>query len=83
MPWEAEFSQKFLRNVKKLPEDVKGRIKRAILQILEDPHRGTAPVGNLKGLWRWCVGKYRAIYSIKSEENIVCFVNVDIRERIY
>ena len=83
MSFEAEFSQKFLKNVKKLPADVRARITKAILQILEDPRRGTALVGNLKGLWRWRVGNYRIIYLIKSEEELVCFVNLDKRERIY
>jgi mRNA interferase RelE/StbE len=83
MPFEAEFSKKFLKNVKKLPNDVRARILKALLQILEDPRRGTALVGNLKGLWRWRVGNYRIIYMIKSEEELVCFVNMDKRERIY
>jgi len=46
-PYEAILPNSFLRNYRKLPEDTKDRIKKAIEEIPEDPHRGTRLMGEL------------------------------------
>jgi mRNA interferase RelE/StbE len=48
-----------------------------------NPYIGIPLVGNLSGLWRVRVGKYRIIYEIDEKEKIVVFHDVDLRKRIY
>jgi mRNA interferase RelE/StbE len=48
-----------------------------------DPYGGTRLQGELAGLWRWRVGKYRVIYSIVEKENNIVFLDLGLRKSIY
>lgn len=64
---EIEFTNKFLRNQKKFPIEIKYRIIYAVKEIAVDPHTGIPLTGPLKGIWKKVVGKYRIEYVIDYE----------------
>lgn len=75
------------KEIKKLDETVRKRIKKWIddnLKNCEDPrHQGKALTGNLKGNWRYRVGKYRIVAEIQDDKVIILIVDVDKRNDIY
>ena len=83
MPYRSAFTKGFRREFKKLPKNVKGRILDAILRTATTPYAGTRLHGELQGLWRWRVGKYRVVYVIVEKEKTVVFLDVGLRKGIY
>jgi hypothetical protein len=49
----------FLRELKKLPADVKARVLLAIEELVSNPFAGIRLRGELDGLFRWRTGDYR------------------------
>ena len=78
-PYEAILTNTFLRTFRKLPEDSKERIRKAIDELLVDPHRGTRLMGELEGEYRWRVGDNR----IDDEKKAVNLLDVGPRRSIY
>lgn len=68
MRYKSVFTKGFKREFKKLPKNVKERILDAILKAVTNPYVGTRLHGELQGLWRWRVGKYRLVYMINEKE---------------
>jgi len=66
-----------------MPKQINDRIAEAVKQILVDPHRGVALIGDLKGLWRHRVGDYRIIYEINEKEKLITFHFVKLRKKVY
>lgn len=83
MPYKSIFSKGFTRELKKLPSGIKGRILEAIEKAVVNPYAGTKLRGELEGLWRWRIGKYRVIYMINERERTIVFVDVGLRKAIY
>ncbi len=83
MPYRAALTRSFLRELRKLPDDVKSRVLEAINNILANPFSRVKLRGELEGYWRWRVGKYRIIYFIDQESQIVVFLDVGPRRAIY
>ena len=83
MSYTAILSKIFIRSVKRLDGKTKERVKKAIKEILEEPHIGTPLTHPLKGFWRKRIGKYRIIYKINEEEKEVLFVDFGLRKKIY
>ena len=83
MPYRAALTRSFLRELRKLPDDVKSRVLETINNILANPFSGVKLRGELEGYWRWRVGKYRIIYFIDQESQIVVFLDVGPRKAIY
>ncbi|GBC72015.1 Toxin RelE [Candidatus Calditenuaceae archaeon HR02] len=83
MTYKALFTRSFLREYRKLPQEVKQRIEEEILEIVKRPYSGTKLRGELTGYYRWKVGDYRIIYMIDEKNRHVVFVDVGIRRAIY
>jgi len=81
--FEATFSETFLKRFKKLPGNIKQHARRAVKDILKNPKNGIPLVGDLSGLWRWKIGKYRIIYEVDWENRIVFFHDIGPRKTIY
>jgi mRNA interferase RelE/StbE len=77
------FAKSFTKEFDKLPRNVKGKILEALKKAAETPYAGTKLRGKLEGLWRWRVGKYRAVYLINEKEKAVAFLDVGLRKSIY
>ena len=58
-------------------------IIKKIEKLREDPRIGIPLVGNLAGLWKLRIGKYRTIYSIRDNELIVIVIKIGPRKNIY
>ena len=72
MQYKAVFVKSFIREFKRLPDDVKERILESVRLR-----------GRFKGLWRFRVGKHRLIYVIDEKNKRVVFVDVGLRKAIY
>ena len=83
MAYKAALTKNFLREFKKLPQDVRDRILRAIDEIVTNPLLGIKLRGELEGRWRWRIGKYRIIYLIDQTPQLVVFLDVGLRKTIY
>ena len=76
--------EKNARNfIKKLDNSSQKEILKKIRKLKENPFMGKALTGNLSGLWRIRIGKYRVVYQIKNSELIVIVLDVGHRKNIY
>ena len=73
----------YLRELKKLPADLKVRIGLATEEIALNPYGGVRLKGELEGLFRWRVGEYRMIYKIDEQKGYIVLVDVGPRRSIY
>jgi mRNA interferase RelE/StbE len=83
LPYQSIFIRNFSKEFDKLPRNAKERTLEALEKAAETPYAGTKLRGNLEGLWRWRVGKYRVIYLINEKEKAVIFLDVGLRKAIY
>ena len=83
MPYKAALTKNFLRELKKLPENVRKRVLTAIDELIRNLFLGVRLRGELKGKWRRRVGKYRIIYRIDQTSQLVIFLDVGLRKEIY
>ena len=83
MPYKAALTKNFLRELKKLPENVKKRVLTAIDELIRNPFLGVRLRGELKGKWRRRVDKYRVVYRIDQTSQLVIFLDVGLRKKIY
>lgn len=78
MSYNFRITSTFIKKRKKLSKIIKKRIDRAMKEILPNPYSaGFELAGNLEGLWKKRIGKYRIIYEIDEKEKIVIFHTVD------
>jgi mRNA interferase RelE/StbE len=83
LPYKFIFLHSFTKQFDKLPKTVKEQIVKGLEKTASDPYAGTKLQGKLAGLWRWRVGKYRAVYMIDEQENNILFLDVGLRKSIY
>lgn len=83
MAYKAALTKNFLRELKKLPDHTKDGILKAIDEIVANPFSGVKLRGELKGRWRWKVGKHRIIYIIDQTPKLVVFLDVGLRKTIH
>ena len=83
LTYKAAPTKSFLRALEKLPEDIKDKALTAVDEILTNPYSGIKLRGELEGRWRWRVGKYRIIYMIEGDSQLVVFLDVGLRKAIY
>ncbi|MEM3365949.1 MAG: type II toxin-antitoxin system RelE/ParE family toxin [Candidatus Methanomethyliaceae archaeon] len=83
MRYEAAVTKNFIKELSKLPKDIRNRILKAIDEILANPLAGVKLRGELEGYWRWRVGKYRIVYKINETQGVVVFLDVGHRKLIY
>lgn len=79
MPYKAALTRNFLRQLNKLPKNVKNRVLKAVDELIRNPFLGVRLRGELRGRWRWRVGKYR----IDQTSKLVVFLDVGLRKKIY
>lgn len=81
-----EYSKLSIRQLKKLDKEIARRIVDYMDEVsnLSDPKsRGKALQGNLRTLWRYRVGDYRIICSIKADRLIITVLRVGHRRDVY
>lgn len=82
----VDYSDKALKQLKKLDKSVSSRIVDYMDEVAELPNprvRGKALVGNLLGMWRYRVGAYRVLCRIRDEQLIIVVVDIGHRKEVY
>ena len=87
MAWTIEYSDTALKKLQKLDR----QSSRAVADYMderiataENPRDfGKALTGSLKGRWRFRVGDYRVICSIKDDRLVVLVIDVGHRREVY
>lgn len=81
MSYELRSTPKFERLFKKLPGEVQKMVTGKISGLGDEPYRGKALHGRLKGKLSLVVGDYRVVYEIR--DNVVHLLAVGHRKKIY
>ena len=81
MKYTIFLTSKAERQIKKLPKDVKERIRKGLLKLAEDPYRsGTIKVKGTENIRRLRVGQCRILYVVLEEKKEVLVVKVEKRD---
>ena len=87
MRWTYSFDERALKELKKLGRPAQREILKYLDERIateEDPRRfGKALRGELAGLWRYRVGDYRMICSLKEGQMLVLVLRVGHRRDVY
>jgi mRNA interferase RelE/StbE len=82
--YKLKFAKQAVKELKKIDRQVVVKIKAYLQTIKENPRsKGKQLSGNLHGLWRYRVGKYRIISEIRDNELIILVIRVAKRENVY
>lgn len=69
--------------VRHLPPDVKRGVKQALRASASNPELGELLQGELAGLWRYRVRRFRIVYEVVRRRRIIRVYAVGHRRRIY
>jgi mRNA interferase RelE/StbE len=83
LSYTVVFLREFLKQFRRLPKDVKLRVRRRVTELSENPYLGIKLVGELAGYWKDRVGKYRILYKIDETGKTIILFDIDLRKRIY
>lgn len=84
--WIAKFSKDATKQLKKIDRKDAVRLVEELKDIAASGNprsKGKALTGNLKGLWRYRVGDYRAICEIRDDELVILAVKIAHRREAY
>ena len=85
--FEIKYTDKFIKQLNKIDPNDKRLIVNWInknLDNTDNPYKtGKALVGNLKGLWRYRIGKYRVIVKIENQVLEIYLLRLGLRKDIY
>ena len=87
MTWSVEWDERARTELRQLDRAVQRRILRFFavrIETNEDPRRlGRGLRHELKGLWRYRIGDYRAICHIEDERFVVLILGIGHRCEVY
>ena len=83
MTYSVIFLRVFLKQFRRLPSDVKNRIRTRVEELAQNPYLGLRLVGQLEGFWKDRVGLYRIVYKIDEKNKTIVLFDVDLRKRVY
>jgi len=83
MGYNVLFHERAHKFFNKLDNSAKNKINKGFDKIKQNPFLGKPLVGNLSGLWRLRIDKYRIIYQIKKSELIIYVLDIGHRKNIY
>lgn len=67
----------------KLPPDIKKSVKEALRALVVNPHLGDPLTGDLEGLWKYRVRRYRIVYAPDQPSHRLQVYAVGHRREIY
>jgi len=82
----VELSLKAQEFLDKLNEDIKKRIENRLKRLGENPVPSDSKfIGRDNGemVFRYRIGKFRALYKVKEKDKIVLITKIDKRDKIY
>ena len=71
------------RFIRKLDKSSKEAIVKRLRLLRDNPRIGVPLQGNLKGLWKLRMGKYRAVYELNAGELIIHVLTIELRKKVY
>ena len=83
MTYSLKIKSSAAKEIGRLPLRDRTRVVAAIDGLREQPHIGTLLKGQLTGLRRIRVGRYRVIYEVQDEVLVVLVLRVGHRRDIY
>jgi mRNA interferase RelE/StbE len=81
--WRLSVRTAAARVIRHLAPEIKRAVKAALLQLLADPASGEPLHGELTGLWKYRVRRYRVVYKVDRTAKSVEIVAVGQRLSIY
>jgi mRNA interferase RelE/StbE len=69
--------------IRALPPEVKRSIRNALRALSDDPELGRPLRGELEGLWRYRVRRFRIVYQVERSKRTLRVLAVGHRERVY
>ena len=82
--YEVEFKASAAKEFRKLPPDLKARIRKAIGALQADPRpAGVKKLAGETNLYRIRIGEFRVIYEIDDEAKILVVTRVRHRRDVY
>jgi mRNA interferase RelE/StbE len=69
--------------IRHLPPELKRGIKHALRSLSADPFSGTPLIGELAGLWRIKVKRFRVVYQLDRKSRAIRIFAVGHRRKIY
>jgi mRNA interferase RelE/StbE len=80
MSYEVILSSKSYNQLKSFNAQLKARLKKATLEIGEDPwHKGTIKVEGHENVRRKRVGKHRLLYTVDKQRKEVLIIKIELR----
>ncbi len=83
MLYQLEISKPVTKYLEKLPSDIYGRLKKAILDLEENPRPYGCEKMSGKNAYRIRVGEYRIIYTIQDMVLLVTSIDAGHRREVY
>lgn len=83
MTYSLKIKSSAAKDIHRLPADDRRRVVAAIDGLREQPHQGSQLKGQLTGLRRIRVGRYRIIYEVQDGALVVLVLRVGHRKDIY
>jgi mRNA interferase RelE/StbE len=82
--FKVEYAKGVLKDLKKLPKEVREQALEVVEKILAaEPHAGKPLTGPYKGLWKYRIGDYRIIYSIERDRLVIFVLRIRHRKDVY
>ena len=82
MSFEIVYTRRAVRDIEKLPQDIRSRIGKAMVKLLDDPYPHLIKLISREiGSYRYRIGEYRAILDIMDQEIVV--LRIGHRRDIY
>lgn len=81
--YRIDFDKKVLKFFKRLDKFEQERIGKKLDVLKENPRLGNPLMGNLSGLWKLRIGKYRVIYKIVENKLLIFILDIGHRKNIY
>ena len=81
--WRIDLPPHVAEVVRHLPPEVKQAVKAALRAIAIEPATGEPLRGELEGLWKFRVRRYRLVYAVDRRQRVIRIFAVGHRRGIY
>lgn len=82
-PWRVDVPPHVANVIRHLPPEVKRGVKAALRAVTRDPAVGEPLRGELEGLWKFRVRRYRLVYAVDRRARAIRLFAVGHRRGIY
>ena len=81
--WRIDLPPHVAEVVRHLPPEIKQAVKAALRSIAIEPATGEPLRGELEGLWKFRVRRYRLVYAVDRRQRVIRIFAVGHRRSIY